>query len=108
MKERRILTAAWLMILVLSLTGCAKVYHGTDALLEKAREEMEAAGLDTDGLSFECMNGAGNNAVAWFSAESAEGERIYFPMEIKIKGKGANYVFIRSLEPATDILPIEP
>ena len=89
----------YLCIICFFLTGCARTYHGTDELTEKAREEFPISEADTTEVRYAGMIGKGDKAIAWFISGSEYQYHCYLPMEIGIKGNAAEYTFIRTLKP---------
>ena len=86
--------------------GCGKTMKGTNALIEKAQEEM----LVSDVL----INYAGlcakeDDALIWFVSGNENQAHTYLPMECKIVGKD-EYTFVRSYKPldrGMDIVVLE-
>ncbi len=96
---KRIISILLLCVLCCSLTGCSKTYHGIDELMEKAREELPIADADTVEMQYVGMSCTGEEAIAWFISGNEYQAHYYLPMEIKIKGDGANYTFVRTYKP---------
>ena len=99
---KRIVGVILLCMLCMSVTGCAKTYHGTDELIEKARKEIPIAEADSTEIQYAGMCGEDNKAIAWFISGNEYQAHYYLPMEIEIKGNGANYSFVRSYKPMDD------
>lgn len=89
-----------LCALCFSLAGCARVYHGTDELIEKARKEIPISQADTTEIRFAGMCGKGDKAIAWFVSGNEFQAHTYLPMEIEIKDHAAEYTFVRTYKPA--------
>ena len=81
------------------LAGCAKTYHGTDELIEKAREEIPIADADTIDMQYAGMCGADEKAIAWFISGNEYQAHYYLPMEIEVKANCADYTYIRTYKP---------
>lgn len=96
---KRITGVLLLCVLCLSLVGCAKTYHGTDELLEKARKEIPIADADTIEMQYAGMYSKGDRAIAWFISGNEYQAHYYLPIEIEIKGNGANYTFVHTFKP---------
>ena len=94
------------LIVCLILCGCGKTMKGTNALIEKAQEEM----LVSDVL----INYAGlcakeDDALIWFVSGNENQAHTYLPMECKIVGKN-EYAFERVFKPlerGMDIVVLE-
>ena len=99
---KRIVGVILLCMLCMSVTGCAKTYHGTDELIEKARKEIPIAEADNTEIQYAGMCGKDNKAIAWFISGNEYQAHYYLPMEIEIKGNGANYTFVRTYKPMDD------
>ena len=99
---RKITSIILIFLLCFSLVGCSKTYHGTDELMEKAREEIPISNADTVDIQYAGMCGEDNKAIAWFISGDEYQAHYYLPMEIEIKGNGANYTFIHTYKPMTD------
>ena len=54
------------VLFCVSLTGCTKIYNGTDELTEKARKEMPVSDFETTDIQYAGMSVADNKALAWF------------------------------------------
>ena len=89
-------------MLCFSLAGCTKTYHGTDELMEKAKQEIPLSNADTIEMQYAGMCGEDNRAIAWYISGNEYQAHCYLPMEIKIKGNGANYAFVHTYKPMTD------
>ena len=89
-------------LLCFSLAGCAKTYHGTDELMEKARQEIPISDADTIEMQFAGMCGEDNKAIAWYISGDEYQAHYYLPMEIEVTGNGANYTFVHTYKPMTD------
>lgn len=90
-------TSAFLLVLclVLPLAGCARVMHGTDALIAKAREEMPIADAGNADIAYAGLIGSGEYALIWFISGNAYQDHFYLPMECRIVGRDA-YTFVHS------------
>ena len=99
---KRIVGVILLCMLCMSVTGCAKTYHGTDELIEKARKEIPIVEADNTEIQYAGMCGEDNKAIAWFISGNEYQAHYYLPMEIEIKGNGANYTFVRTYKPMDD------
>lgn len=68
-----------------SLTGCTKIYNGTDELTEKARKEMPVSDFKTTDIQYAGMSVADNKALAWFISGNEYQAHYYLPMEVEVK-----------------------
>lgn len=92
-------------LLCTSLAGCAKTYRGTQALVQKAREEIPIAEADTIELAYAGMSVRGEQALAWFISGNAYQAHYYLPMEVTCKGEN-QYTYVRTYKTADDVLDI--
>ncbi len=99
---KRILSAILISLLCLSLVGCSKTYHGTDELIEKARKEIPISEAETTDIVYAGITGKENKAIAWFISGNEYQAHYYLPMEVELKGNGANYSFVRTYKPMDD------
>ena len=97
----RSLSVVLIALLCFSLAGCARAYHGTEELTEKARREIPLSDADTIEMQYAGMCGGDNRAIVWYISGNEYQEHCYLPMEIKIKGNGANYAFVQTYKPMT-------
>lgn len=103
MKKRTSILLA--SILILSLTSCQKTLRGTDALIEKAREEIPFSNAETIKIQYAGECHKEDAALIWFIVGNEDHGNYYFPMECKIAGKNA-YTFVsshRSMDRGEDI-----
>ena len=49
------------LIMILSLVGCTKIYNGTEALIDKVREEIPIANADDAEIKYAGMCGDGDS-----------------------------------------------
>ena len=63
---KKIISVVMIALLCISFTGCAKTYHGTDELIEKARKEIPIADADTIDMEYAGMCGKGDKAKQSF------------------------------------------
>ena len=99
---KRILSLILICILCLSLIGCAKTYRSTDALIEKAREEIPVSDADSIDMQYAGMCGAEGKAIAWFISGNEYQKHYYLPMEIEVKDNSSEYTFVRTYKPIDD------
>ena len=81
-----------------SLAGCAKVYKGTDALIEKAREEIPIADAENTDITYAGMCGKDDSALCWFISGNEYQLHTYLPIEFEIKGVD-KYTFVHTFKP---------
>ena len=99
---KKIISVVVITLLCFNLAGCAKTYHGTDELMEKARQEIPISDAATIEMQYAGMCGEDNKVIAWYISGDDYQAHYYLPMEIEIKGNGANYTFVRTYKPMTD------
>ena len=95
---KKIISVVMIALLCISFTGCAKTYHGTDELIEKARKEIPIADAWVD-MEYVGMCVKGDKAIAWFISGNEYQAHYYLPMEVEIMDNGANYEFIHTYKP---------
>lgn len=95
--KRKPIWIAYILLLLL-MAGCAKTYHGTDALLEKAREELPIADAENIELQYAGLCGRDEDALIWFISGNEYQHHTYLPMECVVVGKDA-YTFTRTCKP---------
>lgn len=86
------------LALTLSLVGCAKVYEGTDELIEKAREEIPISEAATTDIQFAGGYVQNKKALFWFISGNEHQAHYYLPMEVEIKEEN-QFTFVRTYEP---------
>lgn len=99
---KRVISLILICILCLSLIGCVKTYRGTDALIEKAREEIPISDADTIDMQYAGMCGSDGKAIAWFISGNKYQMHYYLPMEIEVDENSAEYTFVRTYKPIDD------
>lgn len=102
---KRIIGIVTVCLLCLSFAACAKTYHGTDELIEKARQEIPVSDSDTVDIKYAGMTKVDNEkvdnkAIAWFISGNEYQAHYYLPMEIEVNGD--DYKFVRTYKPMTD------
>ena len=86
------------VLFCVSLTGCTKIYNGTDELTEKARKEIPVSDFETTDIQYAGMSVADNKALAWFISGNEYQAHYYLPMEVEVKGDD-KYSFVRTYKP---------
>ncbi len=99
---KRIISVVLIAILCFSLVGCAKTYHGTDELMEKARQEIPISDADTIEMQYAGMCGEDNRKIVWYISGDEYQAHYYLPMEIEVKGNSEDYTFVHTYKPITD------
>ena len=100
---KKLMILALILVCVLGLAGCcAKIYKGTDELMEKARKEIPIADSDTIDMQYAGMCGVDNKAIAWFISGNEYQSHYYLPLEIEIKENRAEYIFVHTRKPMMD------
>ena len=95
---KRYISIVLLCLLCVSLSACAKIYNGTDELIDKAREEIPISDADTTDIQYAGMCAKDDKALVWFISGNEYQAHYYLPMEVEIKGEAA-YRFIRTYKP---------
>ena len=96
---KRIISIVIVCLFYFSLAGCAKTYKGTDELMEKARKEIPISDADTIDMQYAGICGVDNKAIVWFISGNEYQAHYYLPMEVEIKGNGAEYTFVHTYKP---------
>ena len=99
---KKIINIVLISLICLSLSGCARTYHGTDELMAKARKEIPISDADTVDMQYAGMCRKDDKAIAWFISGNEYQAHYYLPMEIEIKENGADYSFVRVYKPMDD------
>ena len=100
---KKLIALVLALVCVLGLAGCsAKVYKGTDELMEKARKEIPISDSDTIDMQYAGMCGVDNKAIAWFISGNEYQSHYYLPLEIAIKENRAEYIFVHTHKPMMD------
>ena len=100
---KKLLCTVLILTFLICLSACSpNTYRGTDALLQKARQELPLADAETIDLTYAGMCGAGDTAIAWFIAGNAHQSRYYLPLEVEVKPGRAEYVYLHTHKPLTD------
>ncbi len=87
--------------MILSLVGCTKIYNGTEALIDKVREEIPIANADDAEIKYAGMCGDGDIVLIWYISGNEYQGHTYFPIECEVTGE-AEYKFIRSFNIVMD------
>lgn len=95
---KRIFNVVLVSLFCLGLIGCAKTYHGTDELIEKARKEIPISEAETADIAYAGMTGKGDKTIAWFISGNEYQAHYYLPLEFDVVGKD-NYQFVRTYKP---------
>lgn len=81
-----------------TLLECQPTLEGTDALIEKAREEIPVADSENIDINYAGLCAKEDSALIWFISGNEYQSHYYLPMECKIVGKDA-YTFERVYKP---------
>jgi len=95
---KRILLLLLALSLFLTLCSCSKTLRGTDALIEKAREEIPLADAENIEIRYAGLTAKDDLALIWFISGNEYQAHSYLPMECKIVGKD-EYRFVRTYKP---------
>lgn len=94
------LTALTVLIicLLLSVCGCQQTIKGTNALIEKAREEIPLADAENLEITYAGLCAKDDLALIWFISGNEYQAHYYLPMECVIVGDN-EYTFERTYKP---------
>ena len=98
MQMKRIIVSILALSMVVALCGCQKTLKGTDALIEKAREEIPIADAENTDIAYAGLCGKDDLALIWFVSGNEYQTHYYLPMECKVVGKD-EYAFERICNP---------
>ena len=106
---KRIIASILALSMAIAMCGCQKTLKGTDALIEKAREEIPVADAENIDIAYAGLCGKEDSALIWFVSGNEYQAHYYLPMECKIVGKDA-YTFVHEHKPidrGTDIVALQ-
>ena len=63
---KRIIASILVLSMAIALCGCQKTLKGTDALIEKAREEIPIADAENTDIAYAGLCGKEDLALIWF------------------------------------------
>ena len=63
---KRIIVSILVLSMAIALCGCQKTLKGTDALIEKAREEIPIADAENTDIAYAGLCGKEDLALIWF------------------------------------------
>lgn len=109
MQMKRFIVPILVLSMAIALCGCQKTLKGTDALIEKAREEIPVADAENIDIAYAGLCGKEDLALIWFVSGNEYQAHYYLPMECKVVGKD-EYTFERvckPLERGMDIVVLE-
>lgn len=95
---KKAIIALLFIVLLASLTGCQKTLRGTDALIERAREELSSADADTIELQYAGLCSRDDDALIWFISGNEYQAHTYLPMECAIVGEN-EYTYTHTYSP---------
>jgi hypothetical protein len=107
MKKTRAVTL--LLIAFFALSACGKTLKGTDALIEKAREEIPISDADTIEMQYAGLSGKEDKVLLWFISGNEYQAHYYLPMECSVAGTD-EYTFEKTYKPmirAADIAVLQ-
>lgn len=81
-----------------ALCGCQETLKGTDALIEKAREEMPIADAENIEITYAGLCAKDDSVLVWFVSGNENQGHTYLPMECYIVGRN-EYQFVRTYNP---------
>jgi len=106
---KKIINYILVIVLFITLCGCQKTLKGTDALIEKVREEMPIADAENTEIAYAGLCAKDDSALIWFVSGNEYLAHTYLPMECDIVGKN-EYQFVRTYNPmdrGTDIAVLQ-
>lgn len=89
----------------LLFSACGSTLHGTDELIEKAREEFSIADAENMEIRYAGLCGKDDDVLVWFISGNEYQMHRYLPMECEVVGEN-EYRFTQSFNPmdrGTDI-----
>ena len=95
---KKIINYLLITTLFVSLCGCQKTLKGTDALIEKAREEIPIADAENSEINYAGLCSKDDSALIWFISGNEYQAYTYLPMECNVVGKD-EYTFERTYKP---------
>ena len=95
---KKLLSIFMIAAYLFALCGCRETLKGTDALIEKAREEMPIADAENTEIVYAGLCAKDDSALIWFVSGNEYQAHTYLPMECDIVGKN-EYQFVRTYNP---------
>lgn len=95
---KRLIAVMLSIFLLLCLAGCGQTLRGTDALIEKAREEIPIADAENTQIRYAGLCAKDHLALIWFVSGNDYQAHYYLPMECEIVGQDT-YRFVRTYKP---------
>lgn len=95
---KKLLSIFMIAAYLFALCGCQETLKGTDALIEKAREEMPIADAENIEIAYAGLCAKDDSALIWFVSGNEYQAHTYLPMECDIVGKN-EYQFVRTYNP---------
>ena len=102
---KRSIVSVLVLSVVIVLCGCQKTLKGTDALIEKATEEIPIADAENTDIAYAGLCGKEDLALIWFVSGNEYQAHYYLPMECTVVGKD-EYTFERVCKPVERWLDI--
>lgn len=95
---RKLFAVCLVLACVFGISSCQKTLKGTDALIEKAREEIAVADAENIDIAYAGMCSKDDLALIWFISGNEHQAHYYLPMECTIVGDN-EYIFERICNP---------
>lgn len=92
------LGAVIFLLFAILLSGCSNTIHGTEQLIEKAREVIPISDADTIQIEYAGACVDTDTAILWFISGNPYQKHYYLPMECELVGDD-KYKFIRTYKP---------
>ena len=106
---RKVAGYVGVVLLLCLLASCSSTLKGTDALMEKARQELAVSDAETIELQYAGQCESGDAVLMWFISGNAYQAHSYLPMECQVTGP-EEYRFVRTyrpMEPGRDIAALD-
>lgn len=95
---RKLIAVCLVLTCVFGMSGCRNTLKGTDALIEKAREEIPVADAENIDIAYAGLCGRDDLALVWFISGKEHQAHYYLPMECTVVGDN-EYRFERICNP---------
>lgn len=92
---KKAISAAFLLACVLMLSACGQTLHGTDDLIEQAREVIPISDAESIDIQYAGMCGKDDDALIWFVSGNEYQAHYYLPMECAVVGQN-EYTYTNS------------
>ena len=83
---KKIISVALILLCVLSLSSCGKILHGSDELIEQAREVFPLTDAENCFIQYAGLCGKDDEVLVWFVSGDENEVHHYLPMECSVVG----------------------